>query len=113
MQKFIRVIGVLTALSLSAVASTTALAHGEHGHDSFATVSMVEAKGIASQEIDRLIEDGKLDKFWAESPLSAARERLNNQRQWVVTTKDGRGDKELQLFLSTEGYFLSYDVVDL
>jgi hypothetical protein len=88
-------------------------AHGEHEHNNFATVSMTEAKGIASQEIDRLIKEGKIDKTWAGKSLIAAMERVSNQRQWVVTTLAGQGEKELQLFLSTEGYFLSYDIVDL
>lgn len=113
MRKFIRVIGILTAFSCSAVISTAALAHGEHGHDSFATVSMVEAKGIASQEINRLIQEGKIDQSWAKASLNAAMLRVNNQRQWVVTTKTEQEDKKLQLFLSTEGNFLSYEVLDL
>lgn len=112
MQKFIRVVGMLAAFSLSA-GTTAVLAHGEHEHNNFATVSMTEAKGIANQEVNRLVKEGKLDKSWASLPLEAAMERINNQRQWVVSTKAEEEKKKLQLFLSTEGYFLSYDVVDL
>jgi len=109
MKKMIRIAGVMTALLFSA----GVFAHGEHGHDT-ATVSMVEAKGLASQEVERLIKEGKIDKTWAGQPLSASMARVNNQRQWVVTTTadTDKGAQELQLFLSTEGYFLSYGVVE-
>ena len=109
MQKPIRVSAFLAAFLFS----TTVFAHGKHGHDNFSSVSMIEAMGIAGQEIDRLIKEGKIDRAWAGKPLSSAMERVNNQRQWVVTSRAGQGGKELQLFLSTEGYFLSYDIVDL
>lgn len=109
MQKFIRVSIALVSILFA----TAVFAHGEHEHNNFATVSMTEAKGIASEEIDRLIKEGKIDRAWAGVPLSAAIERVSNQRQWVVTTQAGQGEKALQLFLSTEGYLLSYDIVDL
>lgn len=109
MKKLIRISAALVALLFS----VAVFAHGEHEHNNFDTVSMTEAKGIAGQEIDRLIKEGKIDKVWASKPLDAAMERVNNQRQWVVTSKAGQGGKALQLFLSTEGYLLSYDIVDL
>ncbi|GAA5442792.1 hypothetical protein Misp06_00967 [Microbulbifer sp. NBRC 101763] len=110
MNKLIRVICVSVTLGFA----NLAFAHGDHERDNFATVSMVEAKGIASQEVARLIKEGKLNESWSGKPLNAAMQRVDNQRQWVVSTqgKDGGLDKILKVFLSTEGYFLSFKVTD-
>lgn len=110
MNKLIGMVCISVALGVS----NLALAHGDHERDNFATVSMVEAKGIASQEVARLIKEGKLNKYWSDKPLNAAMQRINNQRQWVVTAKEQSGvlNQQLQVFLSTEGYFLSFEVVN-
>ncbi|WP_413662173.1 DUF6488 family protein [Microbulbifer sp. CNSA002] len=110
MNKLIRVICVSVTLGFA----NLAFAHGDHERDNFATVSMAEAKGIASQEVARLIKEGKLNKSWADMPLNVAIQRVDNQRQWVVSTqgKDGGLDKILKVFLSTEGYFLSFKMTD-
>ncbi|WP_445357184.1 DUF6488 family protein [Microbulbifer sp. ANSA002] len=111
MNKLIRVICVSVTLGFA----NLAFAHGDHERDNFATVSMVEAKGIASQEVARLIKEGKLNESWSDKPLSAAIQRVNNQRQWVVTAKEQGGvlNQQLQVFLSTEGYFLTFKVQNL
>ncbi|WHI47388.1 DUF6488 family protein [Microbulbifer sp. VAAF005] len=110
MNKLIQVICVSVTLGIA----NLAFAHGDHERDNFATVSMVEAKGIASQEVARLIKEGKLNKSWADKPLNAAMQRVDNQRQWVVTAKEQSGvlNQQLQVFLSAEGYFLSFEVVN-
>ncbi|BBM03641.1 DUF6488 family protein [Microbulbifer sp. GL-2] len=109
MNKLIRVICVSVTLGFA----NLAFAHGDHERDNFSSVSMVEAKGIASQEVARLIKEGKLNKSWADKSLSAAMQRINNQRQWVVTAKEQSDvlNQQLQVFLSAEGYFLSFEVV--
>ncbi|MBN8431583.1 hypothetical protein JF535_12035 [Microbulbifer salipaludis] len=109
MKKLFCIVSILASLLFS----MQLFAHGTHSHDK-TTVSMMEAEGLASKEIDRLIKEGKVDNVFAGKPVNASMSRVNNQRQWVVTTKadTADGEQELQVFLSTEGYFLSFGVVE-
>ncbi|WP_346837411.1 DUF6488 family protein [Microbulbifer sp. SAOS-129_SWC] len=109
MKNIIRIACILTALLFANGVS----AHGDHGLENGSSVSMVEAAGLASREVTRLVEAGKIDGVWAGKPLNASMEQVNNQRLWIVTatTKTSAGEEELQIFLSSEGYVLSYGIV--
>ncbi len=106
---------ICSVLLVSAVASSTAFAHGDHVPPP--KVAVCKAKectkaevidGTTSKILPMLIEKGKIDPTWKGlSPAGAEQKQFKGGKEWVLTVKNeqvvDKAKQTLYIFVEIDG----------
>jgi hypothetical protein len=102
-----KILRVLAA-GLALTAAGNLLAHPGHGKELSATAAIKRA----AVEVDRLVEEGKIEKSWLEKRRAgeATRRVAGEDEEWVVTFDNPEsgdaGKRRLYVFLTASGDFV-------
>ncbi len=82
-------------------------AHGSHTHKS-SEIPEAKIKDIASAYVDKLINDGKIERSWSKSSIiNSEKKKFNKNEEWIVSFgNDYLKDVEKQIlyvFISMNG----------
>ena len=110
MKKLIRtsLITALLACSFNPLYASGSHDHGHgHSHDR-KEVTKTYAENVATKEMKKLVQLGKLDKSWINTPmLNMKQKKYNNEMEWVISfnnsgIKDAK-KKTLYVFVNMYG----------
>ncbi len=98
---------IFSIFSLAAIAG----AGHDHGH-SHAPVSQSQAERVATENVVRLADSGKIDASWkATAVMNTEKKNFGGELEWVVTFKnekiDDREKQTLYIFLTMDGKYLA------
>jgi hypothetical protein len=93
----------------------SAMAVSGEGHDHSKSTEAVNAKqavSIASRNVNRLADAGKIDKSWKTiKAKKAERKEFNGTKEWVVVFENTQiadaSKKKMYVFLTLEGDYLA------
>jgi len=100
---------IAAGLATLVLTSTPLLAHPGHGNE----ISAEAATKRASIEVDRLVEEGKLEKSWAlqRKPGGAQMRAAGEDQEWVVTFDNSAAvdaaKRKLYVFLTANGDYVA------
>lgn len=110
MKTLIKTTIVAVALTCSAAYAGGSHSHnGEHGHSHTQTeVSKASIEKTANQELAGLVQSGKIDKNWSNTPiLNMKKKQFHHNTEWVVSYKNkaikDKAKQTLYIFVSLYG----------
>lgn len=97
-------------LSLFSLAATAGAGH-DHGH-SHGPVSQERAQAIATRQVQRLADKGKIAKSWGSVKASTIEQKqFGSQTEWVVVFANDKVEdaskQKLYVFLTLDGGYLA------
>jgi len=106
---------IKTAIVAVALTCGTLYAGGDHSHDgehghshTQVEVSKADIKNGAIQELESLVQKGKIDKSWSNTPVSDMKKKqFHHNTEWVVSFKNkdikDKTKQTLYIFFSLYG----------
>lgn len=101
---------IISLLFISGLYTTATLAQSEHGHSHGPTISDAEAKLAASNMVETLAADGKIDSRWTTTEAASVSQRVfDGHLEWVVTyqndTIEEQDKRTLYIFMTLGGKY--------
>lgn len=103
---------VTTFLLLSFMGITPAIAGTGHSHAKEKAITTEEVTSLASENIKRLIDTGKIDPSWKEVKINSIEQKtFSHDPEWVVKYKNDKiseaSKQTLYMFFSIGGRYLA------
>ena len=103
---------ITTLLFLSFLSITPAIAGTGHSHGQEKAITTEQVTSLASENIERLIDAGKIDPTWKEVKVSSIEQKtFSHDPEWVVKFTNNKisdaSKQSLYMFFSLGGQYLA------
>ncbi|WP_455212482.1 DUF6488 family protein [Kaarinaea lacus] len=104
-------INLFVAAMLLAMLSAPVFAGAGHDH-AHEPISKEKAGELASKNLEKLVEKGKIDKSWSGKPVNSVEKKsFSKGPEWVVTFKNeslaDASKRTLYMFYTLDGHYLA------
>ncbi|KPJ90304.1 MAG: hypothetical protein AMJ53_13985 [Gammaproteobacteria bacterium SG8_11] len=104
-------IHIFVAVMILVLLNTPVFAGAGHDH-AHEPISKEKAGELASKNLEKLVEKGKIDKSWSGKPVNSVEKKtFSKGPEWVVTFKNeslaDASKRTLYMFYTLDGHYLA------